>query len=90
VAREAYPAEGVLGQKLPKLTPRRDSIRRISQGKGEFLSHEFTQMDTDFLTLIALRIQRTIPKILRYSFIVIVLLINQKDYEHLITVWVFV
>jgi hypothetical protein len=31
-------------------------------------------------------ILRRIPKILRYSFTVIVLLINQKDYEHFINV----
>ncbi len=31
--------------------------------------------------------RNTIPKILRYSFIVLVLLINQKDYEHFNKVW---
>ena len=29
---------------------------------------------------------KAIPKILRYSFIVIVLLTNQKDYEHFVNV----
>jgi hypothetical protein len=39
---------------------------------------------------VTLGTQRAIPKILRYFSIVIVLLINQKDYEHFIKVWIFV
>jgi hypothetical protein len=37
----------------------------------------------------SLVLPRVIPKILRYSFIVLVFLTNRKDYEHFINVRVF-
>jgi len=49
---KAQKTQRKIRHRLPKLTPQRDSKRHISQGKGEFFSHEGSKtrrkLDADF------------------------------------------